>query len=270
MTPQTEETAAQSATIIARDGARRWLVRGLLACGLLTVALFAALGCYALLLPAEGSSLPGGVTGDAGLWERDSGPVYDRVPVTPSPAPTYVSVPNPPWIIVPPTTPGPQPPPPPPHSIPYEMVIPSIGVDAPVVTKGMDANLIPVVPLNAHQVAWYNFSAQPGTGGNAVFAGHVTWSGRAVFYSLNKVVAGDQILIKRPDGRKLTYTVVESFAVSEDDPSAPARVMGPTSTDMITIITCDGEFYYTGDPVFRGSYTNRRVIRGTLTSESGP
>jgi LPXTG-site transpeptidase (sortase) family protein len=259
------EKAAPSATIIARHRTWRRLIRGLLACGLLIVGLLAALGCYALLLPAEGSSVP--VTGDVGLWD-DVGPVYDRISVTPSPPPVRTSVPNPLWIIVPRATPGPLPPPPPVDSIPYEIVIPSIGVDAPVVTKGLDVNQVPVVPLNAHQVAWYNFSAQPGTGGNAVFAGHVTWSGRAVFYSLNKVVAGDQILIKKPDGQALTYTVVESFTVSEDDPSAPERVMGPTSTDMVTIITCDGDFYYTGDPVFRGSYTNRRVIRGTLTSRS--
>jgi LPXTG-site transpeptidase (sortase) family protein len=149
------------------------------------------------------------------------------------------------------------------------MVIDRIGVNAPVVAKGMDANYVPVVPLNSYQVAWYTFSAQPGTGGNAVFAGHVTWSGRAVFYNLNQLAAGDLIHVKKPDGQSYTYAVTESFTVSEDDPGAPSRVMGPTASDMITIITCDGEFYYTGDPVFRGSYTNRRVIRATLSSQTG-
>jgi LPXTG-site transpeptidase (sortase) family protein len=147
------------------------------------------------------------------------------------------------------------------------MVIETIGVDAPVGVYGLDANSIPQVPLNAAEVAWYDFSAQPGTGGNAVFAGHVTWSGRAVFYSLNQLVAGDTVRLRGEDGTELLYTVSDSFLVDPDDPNALA-VMGPASADMITIISCDGDFYYTGDPVFRGDYTNRRVVQATLTSKN--
>jgi LPXTG-site transpeptidase (sortase) family protein len=127
---------------------------------------------------------------------------------------------------------------------------------------------VPVVPLNGWQVAWYTFSAQPGTGGNAVFAGHVTWGGRAVFYSLNKLAIGDTIRVSDNNGNSFVYTVNESFSVAETDPNAAAEVMGPTSSDIITLITCDGEFYYTGDPVFNGSYTARRIIRAVLTSSN--
>ena len=67
------------------------------------------------------------------------------------------------------------------------MVIDSIGVNAPVVPEGLTADDVPIMPLNAYDVAWYTFTAQPGTGGNAVFAGHVTWNGLAVFYYLNEV-----------------------------------------------------------------------------------
>jgi LPXTG-site transpeptidase (sortase) family protein len=147
------------------------------------------------------------------------------------------------------------------------MTIRRIGVDAPVVAKGLDANRVPVVPLNSYQVAWYTFSAQPGTGGNAVFAGHVTWSGRAVFYSLDQLVVGDTVQLDTENGDQFTYTVTEAYTVDEHDPNAPL-VMAPTSTDVITIITCDGEFYYTGDPVFLGSYTGRRIVRAALTSHN--
>jgi hypothetical protein len=41
-----------------------------------------------------------------------------------------------------------------------------------------------------------------------------------------------------------------------------------TPNDMITIITCDGSFFYTGDPVFGGDYTNRRVVQAKLTSSN--
>ncbi len=235
---------------------RPWLVRGLLGSGLLGIAAAVGLLCYHFLQstgdqpPAEAAA---GAAVNVGRWQHDPGAVYDRAPVTPTPSPV--------------PTPAVTPVPPAPDTTPYQMTIERIGVDAPVVAKGLDANRVPIVPLNSWQVAWYTFSAQPGTGGNAVFAGHVTWSGRAVFYSLDKLVQGDVIHIRAQTGDSFTYIVTESYTVSETDPNAPAQVMGPTSSDVITIITCDGEFYYTGDPVFNGSYTQRRVVRAALTSQ---
>jgi LPXTG-site transpeptidase (sortase) family protein len=120
------------------------------------------------------------------------------------------------------------------------------------------------VPNNAWEVAWYNFSAQPGTGGNAVFAGHVTWSGQAVFYRLNQLQTGDQVRLRGENGNELIYTVEQSFMVDPNDPAA-LGVMGPQDRDMITIITCDGAFYQTGGPL-GGDYTHRRVVQATFTS----
>jgi hypothetical protein len=42
--------------------------------------------------------------------------------------------------------------------------------------------------------------------------------------------------------------------------------MRPTAGDMMTIITCGGTFFRTGDAVFGGDYTNRLVVRAGLTS----
>jgi hypothetical protein len=42
--------------------------------------------------------------------------------------------------------------------------------------------------------------------------------------------------------------------------------MAPTSFDTITIISCDGTFYRTNNPVSGGDYTGRRVVRANLTS----
>lgn len=156
---------------------------------------------------------------------------------------------------------------PPLQNAPFHIVIDRIGVDAPVIPEGLDAQNVPIVPLNSYDVAWYTFSAQPGTGGNAVFAGHVTWGGPAVFYSLDQLAAGDAIKLVADTGAALTYTVKESYAVDANDPSA-IDVMSPTPDDMITIITCDGTRYYTGDPIFGHAYTERRIIRAALTSRS--
>jgi len=150
----------------------------------------------------------------------------------------------------------------------YRMVIEKIGVDAPVVRYGLDENRIPIVPTGgdaAQVVAWYDFSVKPGTGGNAVFAGHVTWNGQAVFYNLTSVQAGDIIKFRDNDGREIAYRVTSNASVDPNDPNA-LQMLYPTSNDVVTIITCGGSFYQTGDPVFGGDYTNRIILRGELVS----
>jgi LPXTG-site transpeptidase (sortase) family protein len=162
---------------------------------------------------------------------------------------------------------GPTPTPAPPlGDSPYEMIIEKIGVRAPVDTYGLDENAVPEVPTGddaAEVVAWYNFSAKPGTGSNAVFAGHVTWFGPAVFYNLTSLAPGDVIKLKNDQGTELAYTVTSVFSVDPNDPDS-LKVMAGTDKDVITIITCDGTFTHTNDPVFGGEYSNRLVVRGEL------
>ena len=143
----------------------------------------------------------------------------------------------------------------------FRITIDKIGVDAPVVAEGMDTQQVPLVPLNAYEVAWYDFTAQPGTPGNAVFAGHKTWAGEAVFYHLDQLQAGDTVRLRgETDGVEIVYKVTDSFTVREDDPNA-VQVMLPSPLDIVTIITCDGTRYYTGDSTFGHDYTERRVVR---------
>jgi len=149
----------------------------------------------------------------------------------------------------------------------YTMIIDTLGVNAPVNTYGLDPNAVPEVPTGpgaADVVAWYNFSAEPGTGSNAVFAGHVTWFGPGVFFSLTSVASGDEIKLLGPDGTQLTYVVSDVFQVDAYDPES-LQVMRATDEDVITIITCDGDFVDTGDPVYGGEYPFRLVVRAALT-----
>src|SRR3990172_2454318 len=148
----------------------------------------------------------------------------------------------------------------------YRMVIEKVGVNAPVDVYGLDENNVPEVPLGsdaAEVVAWYNFSAKPGTGSNAVFAGHVTWNGRAVFYDLQTLQPGDVIELVGAEGTRLTYVVSTNFAVDPNDPDS-LQVMQPTSTDVITLITCGGTFFESDDPVAGGDYTLRVIVRAEL------
>lgn len=154
----------------------------------------------------------------------------------------------------------------------YTMVIEKIGVNAPVQTYGLDKNSVPIVPTGSDAagiVAWYDFSARPGTGSNAVFAGHVTWNGRGVFYDLEDLKAGDIVRLKAADGTEVVYSVSAVFPVDPHDPDS-LKVMHHTTTDVLTIITCSGKFSYNSDPVFGGEYDSRLIVRADLVSVTGP
>jgi LPXTG-site transpeptidase (sortase) family protein len=183
-----------------------------------------------------------------------------RTDRTPGPAMTRASSPTP--AATPAATPVP-----PLAGQSFRMNIDSIGVDAPVVTEGLDEDLVPEIPLNGYEVAWYDFSAQPGTAGNAVFAGHKTWAGEAVFFRLDELKAGDTVRLKGENGVELVYIVSESFTVDPDDPNS-VQVMARTAGDVLTIITCDGTRYYSGGPLGH-DYTERRVVRA-VRADTGP
>ena len=190
--------------------------------------------------------------------DSDRGVTQEVRQITNSPSPTQSPTASP--------TPVPTPPL---GDNPYTMIIDKIGVAAPVEAYGLDDQQVPEVPTGpgtapGQIVAWYNFSARPGTGGNAVFAGHVTWNGTAVFYHLTSLAAGDEIKLKGQDGTLLTYVVSDVYDVDASDPNS-VQVMGPTTNDALTIITCDGTTTYVGG-TFGVEYNNRLVVRAGLQS----
>ena len=236
------------ATTLRRGSARAFL----LLLGVSAVAGGFALTSFGVyrLLDSGGEA---GVVTLASQHRTDPGAVYDR------PLGTDTEV----LAVVPPPIE------PPLSDSAYRLVIDSIGVNANVFTYGLDSARVPEVPLNGEDVAWYDFSARPGTGSNAVFAGHVSWNGRAVFSDLDSVAVGERISLRGGDGKELVYVVSDSYLVDPNDPTS-ISVMSPTDKDVITIITCSGTFYYTGDPVFGGEYTQRRIIRAALSDSSQP
>jgi LPXTG-site transpeptidase (sortase) family protein len=159
----------------------------------------------------------------------------------------------------------------------YDIIIDKIGVSAPVRTFGMDpatvdspkpAPAVPEGPEGGQVVAWYDFTADPGAGGNAVFAGHVTWSrAPAVFYSLSSLQPGDTIRLRRRDGvLEIAYRVFSVFEVDPND-SDSVRVMDPVDGAVITLITCGGR-YIPATPGQPGDYESRVVVRAIPYSMS--
>jgi len=148
---------------------------------------------------------------------------------------------------------------------PVRISIPRIGIDAPVVVMGLDSRNYPEVPNSGSDVAWYTFSAPPGKGSNAVFSGHVDWyywgmPAEGVFYHLRELESGDEISLQLEDQSRLRYIVTGNVAVAYDDPNV-VKVMGPTSTDVITLVTCGGTWLRDYSNPLGGNYSHRVIVR---------
>jgi LPXTG-site transpeptidase (sortase) family protein len=140
---------------------------------------------------------------------------------------------------------------------PVRLLIPAIGVDAPVTVKGLRSDAVMDVPDGPEDVAWYNFTARPGMAGNAVLSGHLDYHnyGAAVFWRLKELSEGDIVEMRLADGSVLRYRV--SLKLSYDARMAPvSEIVGPTSKEVVTLITCGGTF----DSGSR-NYSNRLVVR---------
>jgi len=145
------------------------------------------------------------------------------------------------------------------------MVIPKIGVDAPVTVRVMGSDGVMGPPNGRFDVVWYDFSAfsglggYPGSSGNAVFSGHVDYHPHytAVFWDLNQLAPGDIIEVYLPNGSVARYAVQWSETIDpETDFISYCR---DTGEGIITIVTCQGTF----DPS-TGQYNYRLVVRGVL------
>lgn len=171
---------------------------------------------------------------------------------TPKPSPTAEATP------IPEPTPEPS-------SAPVERImIPRLGIDAPIVVLGIDANGAMQDPKGPREVAWYNFSSRPGWGSNAVFAGHVDYInyGPAVFWRLRDVQLGDEIKVVLADGVSYTYRVVSANQFSAAE--APVQdIVGPTDQEVVTLITCGGTFN-----TRTREYDRRLIVRAERTLDT--
>jgi len=186
-------------------------------------------------------------------------PVVAQASTTPESTPQPAPSPEP---TAAPAAPTPAPTPPPSDAPIARLVIPQIRVNAPVNVKGVDAHGVMQDPNSWNDVAYYDFSGYPGFGGgnNAVFAGHVDYirHGPAVFWDLDKLNSGDQIHVQLNDGTEYVYRVT-SKAVYGADNAPVAAILGSTSNESVTLITCNGTFA-------AGHYNDRLIVRAERLS----
>lgn len=122
---------------------------------------------------------------------------------------------------------------------PARLVIASIGVDATIEARGLDANRNMASPADYRDVAWYDLGPRPGESGDAIINGHVDWwTGDAVFTHLGRLRTGDPVTVVRADGTQVGFKVVALTTV--DANARLASLFTSSGPATLTLITCTG------------------------------
>ncbi|MFJ3970667.1 class F sortase [Streptomyces parvus] len=151
---------------------------------------------------------------------------------------------------------------------PERVEVPSVGIEAPVVARGLDGDgAIDPPPYGMPRTAgWYGDGTRPGAKGTALFVGHVdTDTKPAVFYGLSAVKPGARIEVTRTDGSVAEFTVDDVQLVTRTRFDAQ-KAYGPREDGRaeLRLITCGGTY----DHKTR-SYTANVVVSAYLTGARG-
>jgi sortase (surface protein transpeptidase) len=126
---------------------------------------------------------------------------------------------------------------------PARLLIPSLGVDAPVEQVGKKADGSMGTPQKFGEVAWYALGPYPGQPGSAVIAGHVNnaLTTAGVFEHLSQIPLGATITVLDASGRSIKFIVV----TRTEYPTAEAPLQEIFSTQgpsQLVLITCAGDW----------------------------
>src|SRR5712692_1738737 len=128
---------------------------------------------------------------------------------------------------------------------PVRLVIPTIGVNAPVEPLGIQANGDLATPTQHpwDDVGWYKLGPHPGERGSAVIDGHLDRPGGswAVFWRLSDMRVGYEVLVVNGAGKTLHFRVTGMASYSPQD--APIQeIFGDNRGDFLNLITCAGDW----------------------------
>lgn len=133
---------------------------------------------------------------------------------------------------------------------PVRIVIDQIDMDRTILSVGLDAKSVPIVPK--HDVGWYNLSARPGEGENIVLWGHVLRfrdapKVSAPFARVKELKKGAEIVLYTKDGKKHRYVVAKQLLVKPSE----VKYILPIGEERLTLVSCAGSKVVVG-----GSVTN--------------
>ena len=155
-------------------------------------------------------------------------------PPSPYAPPSAAAAPSPPPVTLAAAAPA--------GAAPTRVRVPSVGVDSTLERLGTDAAGALVPPEDFGRAGWFTGGPVPGDVGPAVVAGHVdSWTGPAVFFRLDGISVGAEVLVDRADGKTVRFAVTRVARYAKDD-FPTAEVYGPTTGAELRLVTCGGDF----------------------------
>lgn len=145
---------------------------------------------------------------------------------------------------------------------PSTIEIPALDINTTIEKVGRLKNGQMGVPEGMDTVGWFEDGAKPGSPGNAVMAGHVdSKTGPAVFYKLEDLEKGDEVIVKDKDGKTLKFEVTGKEKY--DRKTAPVdKIFDYSYGSKLNLITCTGNFNRD-----EGTHEERLVIYTELKAD---
>jgi sortase (surface protein transpeptidase) len=128
--------------------------------------------------------------------------------------------------------------------LPTNVRIPKISAESSLIAVGLDASRAIEVPSvdQPMQAAWYKHSQVPGDPGPSILLGHVDGKQKpGIFYKLGQLKVGDEIFVKRADGKELRFVASRTEQVPKEQLPEDA-IFGTTIESELRLITCGGAF----------------------------
>lgn len=126
-------------------------------------------------------------------------------------------------------------------ALPVRLRIPAIDVDTGLESLGLAPDKSIEVPDEPSVAGWWELGPRPGQVGPAVILGHVTFNGPAVFYRLDSLQRGDEVLVDRADGTTARFVVTRQGKYRKV--AFPSDlVYYPTLEPELRLVTCGGPF----------------------------
>lgn len=141
--------------------------------------------------------------------------------------------------------------------VPARLMISKIGIDAVIEPMGLTPSGDMEAPIGGRTVGWYKLGVYPGNEGSAVIDGHYgPWKNGdgSVFDNLNKLVAGDGIVVEDDKGALVTF-IVREFRMFSENEDASIVFRSSDGKAHLNLITCQGSWI-----AKEKTFSNRLVV----------
>jgi sortase (surface protein transpeptidase) len=125
---------------------------------------------------------------------------------------------------------------------PVRLLIPAIGVSAPIVRLGLNSDGSAATPDTVTDTGWFAPGPEPGERGAALIIGHVdSYRGPGVFYHLRALRPGDRITVVLRNSRRARFVVTGAKEASKTR-FPTSLVFAQTARPTLRLVTCGGTF----------------------------